>query len=60
MISNSFGSTSDTGTDFNPDHPTNVATKQLSDNGVIVVFSAGNSGSGESTITGNFKKHLGL
>ncbi|XQF89370.1 hypothetical protein ACOBV8_09985 [Pseudoalteromonas espejiana] len=37
MISNSFGSTSDTGTDFNPDHPTNVATKQLSDNGVIVV-----------------------
>jgi subtilisin family serine protease len=56
VISNSFGSTSDTGTDFNPDHPTNVATKQLSDNGVIVVFSAGNSGSGESTITGNFKK----
>ena len=33
-----------------------MATKQLSDNGVIVVFSAGNSGSGESTITGNFKK----
>jgi serine protease AprX len=56
VISNSFGSTSDTGTDFNPDHPTNVATKQLSDNGVIVVFSAGNSGSGEGTITGNFKK----
>lgn len=56
VISNSFGSTSDTGTDFNPDHPTNVATKQLADNGVIVVFSAGNSGSGEATITGNFKK----
>ncbi|MBA6291705.1 S8 family serine peptidase [Colwellia sp. MB3u-70] len=56
VISNSFGSTSDTGTDFNPDHPTNVATKKLSDNGVIVVFSAGNSGSGEATITGNFKK----
>ena len=56
VISNSFGSTSDTGTDFNPDHPTNVATKTLSDNGVIVVFSAGNSGSGEATITGNFKK----
>ncbi len=56
VISNSFGSTSDTGTDFNPDHPTNVATKALSDNGVIVVFSAGNSGSGEATITGNFKK----
>ena len=56
VISNSFGSTSDTGTDFNPDHPTNIATKALSDNGVIVVFSAGNSGSGEATITGNFKK----
>ncbi|WP_246027030.1 S8 family serine peptidase [Marinicella litoralis] len=56
VISNSFGSTSDTGTDFNPDHPTNVATKALADRGVIVVFSAGNSGSGEATITGNFKK----
>lgn len=56
VISNSFGSTSDTGTDFNPDHPTNVLTKKLSDNGVVVVFSAGNSGSGEATITGNFKK----
>jgi serine protease AprX len=56
VISNSFGSTSDVGTNFNPDHPTNVATKKLTDNGVIVVFSAGNSGSGESTITGNFKK----
>ncbi|WP_018624981.1 S8 family serine peptidase [Kangiella aquimarina] len=56
VISNSFGNTGDTGTDFNPDDPTNVATKALSDNGVIVVFSAGNSGSGEATITGNFKK----
>ncbi len=56
VISNSFGNTGDTGTDFNPDDPTNVATKALSDRGVIVVFSAGNSGSGEATITGNFKK----
>lgn len=56
VISNSFGNTSDVGTDFNPDDPTNVATKALTDNGVIVVFSAGNAGSGESTITGNFKK----
>ncbi len=56
VISNSFGSTSDVGSDFNPDHPTNIATKALADRGVIVVFSAGNSGSGESTITGNFKK----
>ncbi|MGQ4277662.1 S8 family serine peptidase [Pseudidiomarina sp. E22-M8] len=56
VISNSFGNTGDVGTDFNPDDPTNVATKQLADNGIITVFSAGNSGAGESTITGNFKK----
>ncbi len=56
VISNSFGSPSDTGTDFDPENPTNIATKQLSDSGVIVVFSAGNSGNGEATITGNFKK----
>ncbi len=57
VISNSFGSTSDIGNDFNPDHPTNIATKALSDEGVIVVFSAGNSGeAAEHTITGNFKK----
>ena len=56
VVSNSFGSTSDVGTDFDPDHPTNVATKTLADRGVVVVFSAGNSGPGESSITGNFKK----
>ncbi|MCW8109713.1 S8 family serine peptidase [Alteromonas ponticola] len=56
VISNSFGSTSDVGSEFNPDHPTNVATKTLADRGIITVFSAGNSGPGESTITGNFKK----
>jgi serine protease AprX len=56
VVSNSFGATSDTGTAFNPDHPTNIATKALADRGVVVVFSAGNSGSGEATITGNFKK----
>lgn len=56
VVSNSFGQTSDTGTDFNPDHPTNVATKALADRGVVVVFSAGNSGPGEGTITGQFKK----
>jgi len=56
VISNSFGSTGDVGTEFNPDDPTNIATKMLADRGVITVFSAGNSGSGESTITGNFKK----
>jgi subtilisin family serine protease len=56
VISNSFGNTGDTGTDFDPDDPTNIATKRLADRGVVVVFSAGNSGSGEGTITGNFKK----
>lgn len=56
VISNSFGNTGDVGTPFNPDDPTNIATKKLADRGVITVFSAGNSGSGESTITGNFKK----
>ncbi|GAB6197342.1 S8 family serine peptidase [Lysobacter xanthus] len=56
VVSNSFGNTGDTGTDFDPDDPTNIATKKLADRGVIVVFSAGNSGAGEATITGNFKK----
>ena len=56
VISNSFGQTSDVGTDFDPDNPTNIATKALADRGVVVVFSAGNSGAGEGTITGNFKK----
>lgn len=56
VVSNSFGQTSDTGSDFDPDNPTNIATKALADRGVIVVFSAGNSGPGEGTITGNFKK----
>jgi len=56
VVSNSFGQTSDTGTDFDPDHPTNIATKALADRGVVVVFSAGNSGPGEGTITGQFKK----
>ncbi|MCM2335612.1 MAG: S8 family serine peptidase [Pseudomonas sp.] len=56
VVSNSFGRTADVGTDFDPDDPTNIATKKLADRGVVVVFSAGNSGPGEGTITGNFKK----
>ncbi len=55
VITNSWGSTSDKG-DFNPDHPTNVASKLLNDQGVVVVFSAGNSGPNPGTITGNYKK----
>ena len=56
VISNSFGNNGDVGTPFNPDDPTNIATKKLADRGVITVFSSGNSGSGECQITGNFKK----
>ncbi|WP_339724741.1 S8 family serine peptidase [uncultured Paraglaciecola sp.] len=56
VISNSFGNTSEIGMDFQPDDPTNIATKTLADNGIITVFSAGNSGPGEGSITGNFKK----
>lgn len=56
IVTNSFGSTGDQGTDFDPLNPTNIATKILSDMGLIVVFSAGNSGPGPSSITGNFKK----
>ena len=56
IVTNSFGNTGDVDTCFDPADPTNVATKALADKGVIVVFSAGNSGSGAGTITGNFKK----
>ncbi|KAB8318645.1 S8 family serine peptidase [Tolypothrix campylonemoides VB511288] len=56
VVSNSFGNTGDVCTDFDPDDPTNIATKALADRGVVVVFSAGNAGPGECTITGNFKK----
>ncbi len=56
IITNSFGSTGDQGSQFNPDDPTNIATKILADRGMIVVFSAGNSGSGPDSITGNYKK----
>ncbi len=55
VITNSWGNTGDT-SDFNPDDPTNVASKKVNDRGIVVVFSAGNSGPGEGTITGNFKK----
>ncbi|HET6603819.1 MAG TPA: S8 family serine peptidase [Xanthomonadaceae bacterium] len=56
VIAGSFGNSADTGTPFDPDDPVNVATKALADRGVVVVFPAGNAGSAEATITGNFKK----
>ncbi|RXJ00348.1 peptidase S8 [Anaerobacillus alkaliphilus] len=56
VITNSWGATNDIGSDFDPNHPVNVATKKLYDRGIVTVFSAGNSGPGDGTITGNYKK----
>ncbi|MFZ5872672.1 MAG: S8 family serine peptidase [Actinomycetota bacterium] len=56
VVTNSWGDTSDRCTPVDPDDPVNVATKALADRNVVVVFSAGNSGPGECTITGNYKK----
>lgn len=56
VITNSWGDTSDSTTDFDPNHPINIATKKLYDRGITTVFSAGNAGPGESTISGNYKK----
>ncbi|WP_026692145.1 S8 family serine peptidase [Peribacillus kribbensis] len=56
VVTNSWGDTSDSGTAFDPFNPINVATKKLYDRGITTVFSAGNSGPGESTISGNYKK----
>jgi serine protease AprX len=56
VVTNSFGTTSDVASCFDPADPTNVATKMLADRNIIVVFSAGNSGNGPDTITGNYKK----
>jgi serine protease AprX len=56
VITNSWGDTSDSATDFDPYHPINVATKRLFDRGIVTVFSAGNSGPNAKTISGNYKK----
>jgi serine protease AprX len=56
VITNSWGDTSDAGTDFDPYNPINIATKKLYDRGIITVFSAGNSGPDAKTISGNYKK----
>lgn len=56
VITNSWGDTSDACTDVNPNDPINVATKRLYDRNVVVVFSAGNSGPEQCTISGNYKK----
>lgn len=46
IISNSWGSSGA----FNPDDPINRATKLASENNIIVVFAAGNSGPGKDTL----------
>ncbi|MFC0273048.1 S8 family serine peptidase [Metabacillus herbersteinensis] len=56
VITNSWGDTSEAGLPFDPNHPINIATKNLFDRGILTVFSAGNSGSAEGTISGNYKK----
>ncbi|MCA1065842.1 S8 family serine peptidase [Rossellomorea aquimaris] len=56
VITNSWGDTSEAGKPFDPEHPINIATKKLFDRGILTVFSAGNSGPGEGTISGNYKK----
>jgi hypothetical protein len=56
VMSNSYGSTADTTfMSYSPSNATNIATKMLSDRGVQVVFSAGNSGPRQGTVTGTFK-----
>ncbi|WP_426061379.1 S8 family peptidase [Hymenobacter sp. B1770] len=56
VITNSFGTTSDIGTDVDPRDPITMSTKRCVDRNIVVVFSAGNSGSGSGTITGKYKK----
>jgi len=56
VITNSWGDTSQAGSEFDPNDPINIATKKLADRGIITVFSAGNSGPGMGTISGNYKK----
>lgn len=46
VVNNSWGSTGD----FVPTDPVNVASKILHDNGITVVFAAGNEGPGENTM----------
>jgi subtilisin family serine protease len=56
VVTNSFGSPGEINQPFDPENPVNVATQELAEDlGMIIVFSAGNSG-GENAITGVYKK----
>lgn len=48
IVSNSWGSSS--GDDYDPFHPNNVATWEAHREGILSVFSAGNSGPGRNTL----------
>jgi len=50
--SNSWGPASSCDTCFTTADPINVATKAMHDAGITVLFSAGNSGNGDATISG--------
>jgi serine protease AprX len=56
VVTNSWGDSSDACTPVNPNDPVTRATKNAYNAGLVVVFSAGNSGPGECTISGNYKK----
>lgn len=57
IVTNSFGNNSQINQPFDPEDPTVRVTQVLAeDKGMVIVFSAGNSGPGENTITGVFKK----
>ena len=56
VITNSWGDTSDRCTPVDPDDPVTRATYDTFKAGIAVVFSAGNSGPAECSITGNYKK----
>jgi serine protease AprX len=56
VITNSWGDTGDACTDVNPADPVTRATYDTFKAGIVVVFSAGNSGPDQCTISGNYKK----
>lgn len=56
VVLNAFGSRHDMGTPLNVSHPMTIATKRLSDRGIITVFSAGNEGNKPGSLTGSYKK----
>lgn len=57
IVTNSFGNTGQINEPFDPEDPTVRVTQVLAeDRNMVIVFSAGNSGPGENTVTGVFKK----